>query len=63
VKFLRLLYFCEYLKAGDSVSESPIVSVRPGCGLPPKHFDALIGKVLKEDVEAHTATNRDLFEK
>jgi N-acetylneuraminate synthase len=63
VKFRRSLYFRKSMKAGELVTEEAIVSVRPGYGLPPKYFDVLIGKVLKQDVEAHTAINWDVLDR
>jgi hypothetical protein len=36
--------------------------VRPGYGLAPKHYDALIGKRLRRDVAANTATGWDCVE-
>lgn len=54
VKFRRSLYFVKDMKAGDVVTKDCIRSVRPGFGLPPKFFDFVIGKVLKEDIKANS---------
>jgi N-acetylneuraminate synthase len=62
IKFRRSLYFVRDLVAGDVVTENDIRSVRPGLGLPPKHFDAIVGKKLKSSVSAPAAVRWDDFE-
>lgn len=61
VQFRRSLYFVKDLKQGDVIDETCIRSVRPGYGLAPKHYDALLGKTLARDVSANTATHWDDF--
>ena len=61
VQFRRSLYFVKDLHAGDVIDATCIRSVRPGFGLPPKHFDALIGKTLVRDVAKNTATHWEDF--
>lgn len=61
VQFRRSLYFVKDLHAGDVIDATCIRSVRPGFGLPPKHFDALIGKTLARDVAKNTATHWEDF--
>lgn len=61
VKFRRSLYFVKNLKAGSIITKDAIRSVRPGYGIAPKHFDSLIGKLLKEDVNYGKPTNYNLF--
>ncbi|MEQ5726523.1 pseudaminic acid synthase [Providencia rettgeri] len=61
-KYRRSIYFVNSLKAGDTITESDIRRVRPGFGLPPKHFEELIGKQVKIDVEFGTATSWDIIE-
>lgn len=60
-QFRRSLYFVKDMKAGDIIDESCIRSVRPGFGLAPKFYDAILGKTLIEDVEKNTATRLELF--
>lgn len=62
IQFRRSLYFVRDLKAGDIIDETAIRSVRPGYGLPPKHYDALLGKRLTRNVAANTPTTWDAFE-
>lgn len=51
VKFRRSLYFVKAMKAGDVITADCVRSVRPGFGVAPKHFEAIIGKRLNIDVE------------
>ena len=59
--FRRSIYFVRDLRAGAIVSADDIRRIRPGMGLPPKHFEDLIGKRLRVDVVSGTATSWDLF--
>lgn len=61
-QFRRSLYFVESLKAGDVVTPASIRSVRPGFGLPPKHFDSIIGKRVTVDVVYGTAVCWNILE-
>ena len=63
VKFRRSLYFVKPLKAGERVPADAVRSVRPGFGLAPKHMDAVIGAMLKTDVDFGTAVTWDLLER
>jgi pseudaminic acid synthase len=47
VQFRRSLYFVRPMVAGQIVSEDDVRSVRPGFGLAPKYFDAVIGRKMK----------------
>lgn len=59
--FRRSVYFIKDLPVGSIITESDIRRIRPGFGLAPKHFDALIGKELKTTVTRGTPTSWDLF--
>lgn len=61
VQFRRSLYFVKDMKAGDVITDDCIRSVRPGFGLAPKFYDAILGKTVVKDVEKNTATGFDLF--
>lgn len=61
VKFRRSLYFVKDMKAGESIMRDSIRSVRPGFGLSPKHFDAVLGKRINRDVSAATPITWDLL--
>lgn len=54
VKFRRSLYFVRALKAGMKITQGDIRSVRPGYGAAPKHYDSIIGKVVKHSVVENT---------
>jgi pseudaminic acid synthase len=46
--FSRSLYFTNDLKAGDTITNRDIRSIRPGFGLHPKYYDKIIGKKVKK---------------
>jgi pseudaminic acid synthase len=60
--FRRSIYFVRDVAAGSAVTANDIRRIRPGLGLPPKHFDALIGKRLKIDVQRGLATSWEQFD-
>lgn len=62
VKFRRSLYFVKDMKAGDVITADCVRSVRPGFGLAPKHFDALLGKQLHRDVVANSPVTSNIIE-
>lgn len=59
--FRRSIYFVRDLPAGAVVGPEDIRRIRPGMGLPPKHFDDIVGRRLKVAVKRGTATQWDLF--
>jgi pseudaminic acid synthase len=60
--FRRSLYFVKDMKAGDVLTKENVRAIRPGFGLPPKHLDQILGKVLKRDVLRGAAIKWDTFE-
>lgn len=62
LQFRRSLYIAEDMKAGDSITRQNMRAVRPGKGLPPKFYDALLGKKVKMDIKKGTPASWDLFE-
>jgi N-acetylneuraminate synthase len=60
--FRRSIYFVRDLPAGSVINVGDIRRIRPGMGLPPKYFDALVGKRLRVDVTNGTATRWEHFD-
>lgn len=60
VKFRRSLYFTKNMKAGEIIDAGCVRSVRPGFGLPPKHREYIIGKVLLKDVFSNEPVTLDV---
>jgi len=61
ITFRRSLYYITAKKSGEVIEEIDIVSVRPGLGLAPKHFDSLIGRKLTRDIIENTPVSFDDF--
>ena len=59
--FRRSVYFVRDMKAGQKITEADIRRIRPGYGLPPKHFDELLGRTVREDVKRGTAVQWNLL--
>jgi len=62
VKFRRSLYVVEDLKAGAVLTAGNLRSIRPGFGLAPKHYDAVLGRCVKRDVPRGTPLSWDLVD-
>jgi pseudaminic acid synthase len=60
--FRRSLYVALAVEAGEEITPENVRSVRPGHGLPPKAFDALIGRRFTRDVMAATPMSWDLVD-
>jgi len=60
--FRRSIYFVRDLPAGHEVEANDIRRIRPGFGMPPKHFDSLIGRVLRVSVRRGQSTSADQFD-
>lgn len=59
--FRRSVYFVRDMKVGQKITEADIRRIRPGYGLPPKHFDELLGRTVREDVKRGTAVQWNLL--
>ncbi|MFH1686488.1 MAG: pseudaminic acid synthase [bacterium] len=62
LKYRRSLYVTQDMRAGDKFDESNLRSIRPGLGLPPKHYETLLGKKVTQDVTRGTAVSWELVE-
>ncbi|HEY9857800.1 MAG TPA: pseudaminic acid synthase [Stenomitos sp.] len=61
LKFRRSLYVTQDLKAGETLTVENLRAIRPGLGLPTKHFETLLGKTVKVDVRRGTPVSWDLI--
>jgi len=48
--FRRSIYIAQDMKAGDVFTSKNLRCVRPGMGLPPKYYDLILGRSVKQDV-------------
>ena len=62
LQFRRSLYIAEDMRAGDVLTEKNLRRIRPGHGLSPKHYDALLGKKVRYDVKRGTPMSWALVE-
>lgn len=62
IKFRRSVYFVKDMVAGDKITKEHIRRIRPGYGLPPKYELQLLGKKVKNDIKAGTATSWNLID-
>ena len=61
LQYRRSLYVVCDLKAGDSLTPDNLRAIRPGLGLPPKYFDAVLGRTVKRDVARGTPLDWSLL--
>jgi len=50
VKYRRSLYFVADLKKGDVITKDNMRCIRPGLGLPPQHYDEILGREIAQDI-------------
>ena len=60
--FSRSLFFTEYIKAGDMITENNMRSIRPGYGLHPRYYNEILGKKAKQDIKKGTPVDWSLIE-
>jgi len=60
--FRRSLFAVKEIKRGEVFTEGNIRSIRPGMGLAPKYFHAVLGKKAKQNIEAGTPLAWNLIE-
>ena len=58
----RSLYIGEDMKAGDVLSPRSLRRIRPGLGLAPRHYEALLGRKVGRDVTRGTPVTWDLLD-
>ena len=59
--FRRSLYIAQDMKAGEVLNPQNLRAIRPGLGLPPKHYEMVLGQTVKQDVKAGTALSWNLI--
>jgi len=62
-RFRRSLYICADLEAGDILSEENIRSIRPGYGLPPRHYREVLGMRICGPARRGTPLSWELIER
>ena len=60
--FRRSLFVVEDVKTGEAFSAKNVRSIRPGCGLHPRHFDDVIGRRAARDVARGTPFTWELID-
>jgi N-acetylneuraminate synthase len=58
--FRRSLYVVKDMRAGERFTPDNLRAIRPGKGLPPKHYEQLLGRDVKVDVKRGTPVSWDL---
>lgn len=61
LRFRRSLYVVEDMGSGEMFTEKNLRAIRPGFGLPPKHYDTLLGKRVRCAVKKGTPVSWDLL--
>ncbi len=62
VKFRRSIYVVRDINPGETLTSENIKSIRPGYGLPPKHWDSVLGKKALKKIERGTPLHWSLLE-
>ena len=60
-QFRRSLYIVQDIKAGEVITRDNVRAIRPGLGLPPKFFEQILGRMLRQDAKRGTALRWDLL--
>ncbi|MEM9288560.1 MAG: pseudaminic acid synthase [Pseudomonadota bacterium] len=61
LQFRRSLYFVRDIKAGETITEEHVRSIRPGFGLKPKHLSAVVGQKARNTIQRGTPVSWDLI--
>jgi N-acetylneuraminate synthase len=61
VKMRRSLYIVDDVKVGEAFTENNVRSIRPGFGLAPKHYQAVLGRTAKVDLKRGTPLSEEYF--
>ncbi|MEN8876960.1 MAG: pseudaminic acid synthase [Hyphomonas sp.] len=63
IVYRRSLYAVKDIPMGTVITAKHVRSIRPGYGLAPKHLDAVLGSVARQDIARGVAMQWDLIEK
>lgn len=61
LKFRRSLYVAKDMKAGDIFTPENLRAIRPGLGIPPKYYETILGRQIKQDTQMGTPLTWDLM--
>lgn len=61
LKDRRTLYVVKDIRAGEALTKENIRAIRPGYGLPPKHFKSVLGQKAKVDIKKGTPLSWELL--
>jgi len=61
IKFRRSLYVVKDIEKGGMLTSENIRSIRPGFGIAPKHYEAILGKIAKKAIFRGTALTFELI--
>jgi N-acetylneuraminate synthase len=59
--YRRSIYVSSDIKAGEVFTELNLQVVRPGFGMPPKYWDAVLGRKARKDLDKGTPLSWELF--
>lgn len=59
--FRRSLYAVADIQAGEVLTAQTVRAIRPGLGLPPRHYEAVLGRKARVDIKAGTPLSWDLL--
>lgn len=59
--YRRSLYFVKDIKKGEKITTQNLRRIRPGYGLPPKHYQEVLGSVAQQDIMRGTAVSWELI--
>jgi len=60
-RYRRSVYFLRDMVAGQKITGADIRRIRPGYGLPPKYFDEVLGRTVRESVNRGTPVQWELL--
>ena len=61
IVFRRSLYVVKDIAAGEALTKDNVRAIRPGLGLAPRHYEAVVGKCARELIKAGTALSWGLI--